>query len=108
MEAAPLDIDAILAKRRDNGADYWATPNGKIYLGNPYSTLSALGMLHELGVGANHEAVTGGLDLILAACRDDGRIRVGPTSPLYPCYTAEAARILCRFGLTRNEAVRRR
>lgn len=101
------DIDAILGRRHDNGGDFWATPDGRIYVGNPYSTLSSLNMLHELGVGADHEAVEGGLALILDACREDGRIRLAPKAPLYPCYTAEAARILCRFGLTEQEALRR-
>ena len=101
------DVEAILAHRRDKGADHWATPDGRIYVGNPFSTISSLGMLHELGVGADHEAVDGALHLILAACRDDGRIRVAPKAPLYPCYTAEAARMLCRFGLHEHEAVQR-
>jgi len=64
-------------------------------------------MLHELGVDRSHEAVEGGLLLILRACRDDGRIRVGPRSPMYPCYTGEAARVLCRYGLHRDERVER-
>ncbi len=101
------DVDLILSRRHDNGADYWATPDGKIYVGSPFSTLHALGMLHELGVGPEHEGVAGGLDLILGACRPDGRIRVGPHSPLHPCYAAEAARILCRFGLAGHEALQR-
>ena len=41
------DIDAILAKRHDNGGDFWATPDHRIYVGSPFSTLSSLGMLHE-------------------------------------------------------------
>lgn len=97
------DIDALLSRRHDNGADFWASPEGKIYVGNPFSTLSCLGMLHELGVASDHEAVRGGLDLILAACREDGRIRLGPKAPMYPCYTSEAARMLCRFGETGDE-----
>ena len=101
------DIEAILARRHDNGADFWATPEGKIYVGNPFSSITSLSMLHELDVPPEHEAVSGGLELILAACRDDGRIRVGPKSPIYPCYTAEAARTLCRFGLIEHEGVRR-
>ncbi len=101
------DIEAILARRRDNGADFWASPEGKIYVGNPFSTIGSLLILHELDLPPEHEAVTGGLELILAACRDDGRIRVGPKSPMYPCYTAEAARTLCRFGLINHEAVQR-
>ena len=92
------DIDAILAARHRNAGDCWATPDGRIYVGSPFSTLSSLGMLHELGVTRSHEAVRGGLDLILQAWRDDGRIRVASTAPLYPCYTAEAARVLCRYG----------
>lgn len=107
MTQANSDVATILSKRHQNGADFWAGPEGKIYVGNPFSTLSCLGMLHELGVSADHEAVRGGLDLVLDACRDDGKIRVGPKSPLYPCYTAEAARVLCRFGLTDDPALER-
>ena len=99
------DIEAILARRHANGGDYWATPDGRIYVGNPFSTIAALGMLYELDLDASHEAVRGGLDLILDASMDDGRIRVAPKSPLYPCYTAEAARMLCRFGLADHAAV---
>lgn len=99
------DIDAILAMRGHNGADFWATEDGRIYVGSPFSTLSSLGMLHELGVTAAHEAVRGGLELILAGWREDGKIRLAPKAPLYPCYTAEAARILCRFGYANDERV---
>jgi len=66
------DIAAILAKRHDNGADYWATPDGRIYVGSPFSTLTALGILHEPRVPRSHEAVRGGLDAVLA------RRRCGP------------------------------
>jgi hypothetical protein len=101
------DVAAILARRHDNGADFWATPDDRVYVGSPFSTIASLGMLHELGVPADHEAVRGGLELLLHACRDDGRIRVAPKAPLYPCYTAEAARMLCRFGLADHPSVRR-
>lgn len=101
------DIEAILARRHDNGADFWATADGRIYVGNPFSTISSLGMLYELGVDKSHEAVQGGLHLILDAVRDDGRIRVAPKAPMYPCYTAEAVRMLCRFGLKSDAAVKR-
>jgi len=101
------DIETILDRRHHKGGDFWASPDGKVYVGNPFSTIGSLNMLHELGVGAEHEAVAGGLELILAAGREDGRIKLGPTSPLYPCYTAEAARILCRFGLTGHEQTTR-
>jgi hypothetical protein len=101
------DIRAILSRRHDNGGDFWASADGRIYVGHPFSTLGALGMLHELGVAARHPAVRGALALIREAGRPDGRIQVAPKAPLYPCYTAEAARVLCRFGLTGDPAVRR-
>jgi hypothetical protein len=40
------DIEAILSRRHDNGADFWSTKDGRIYVGNPFSTISALGMLY--------------------------------------------------------------
>ena len=106
--AAPgPDVHRILERRHHKGGDYWATEDGRVYVGNPYSTISSLLMLHELGVERTHEAVEGGRRLILEACREDGRIRVGPRSPLYPCYTGEAARVLCRFGLQGDPRVER-
>ena len=51
--------------------------------------------------------MAGGLALLLSAIRDDGRIRVAPRAPLYPCYTAEAARTLCRFDLVDQPEVQR-
>lgn len=99
------DVDAVLSHRHDNGADFWASTDGKIYVGNPFSTIGALLLLHELGVGPDHEAVDGAVERVLAVCRDDGRIRVGPRSPMYPCYTAEAARAVARFGLAEHPAL---
>lgn len=107
QHSSSSDVEAVLARRHDNGADFWASPDGKIYVGNPFSTISSLLILHELDVQRDHEAVAGGLELILPACRPDGRIRVGPKTPMYPCYTAEAARVLARFGLIEEDAVRR-
>ena len=99
------DIEAILERRHDNGGDYWATPDGRLYVGNPFSTLSSLALLHELGVSRSHEAVGGGIELVLKAWREDGRIRLASGAPLYPCYTAEAARVLCRYGYADDERI---
>jgi hypothetical protein len=87
---APGDTDRILARRHDNSGDYWATPDGRLYVGSPFSTIGALLMLHELGLSPHHEAIRGGIDLIWRAWRDDGRIPLSGSAPLYPCYTAEA------------------
>ncbi|HEX9691807.1 MAG TPA: hypothetical protein VGA22_06900 [Gemmatimonadales bacterium] len=97
----------ILAKRHDNGGDFWATKDGRLYVGNPFSTLSSLLMLYELGVRVSHEAVRGGVALVWKASRDDGRIRLAPKAPLYPCYSAEAARVLGRFGFAPDQRFQR-
>ena len=96
------DVDAVLARRHDNGADYWASADGRLGVGDPFSTLTSLLILHELKVARSHEAIRGALQLILGAWRDDGRYRLAPSGTLYPCYTAAAARVLCRFGYTKD------
>ncbi|MDP6633983.1 MAG: prenyltransferase [Phycisphaerae bacterium] len=94
------DVEAVLARRYDNGADYWASADGRLGVGDPFSTLTSLLILHELKVARSHEAIRGALQLIREARRDDGRYRLAPSGTLYPCYTAAAARALCRFGQT--------
>ncbi len=97
------DVDAVLARRHDNGADYWASSDGRLGVGDPFSTLTCLVILHELKVARSHEAIRGALQLIRGARRDDGRYRLAPSGTLYPCYTAAAARVLCRFGQARDQ-----
>ncbi len=101
------DIDAMLARRHDNGADYWASADGRLGVGEPFSTITSLLILHELKVPRSHEAVHGALQLISGAQRDDGRYRLAPRGALYPCATAAAARVLCRFGQTRTRGLQR-
>jgi len=92
------DIDAILTRRHDNGGDYWASADGRLGVGDPFSTLTSLVILHELKVPRTHEAVRGAMQLIWDAQRDDGRFRLAPGGAIYPCATSAAARVLCRFG----------
>lgn len=99
------DVEAVLARRHDNGADFWASADGRLSVGDPFSTLTSLLVLHELKVARTHEAVRGALELIRAARRDDGRFRVAPGGALYPCSTAGAARVLCRFGYARDHGL---
>jgi hypothetical protein len=96
------DVAAVLARRHDNGGDYWASADGRLAVGSPFSTLGSLLILHELGVTRTHEAARGALQLVLGAWREDGRFRLAPGGSLYPCSTAEPARVLCRFGYTRD------
>jgi hypothetical protein len=101
------DVEAILARRHDNGADYWASSDGRLAVGEPFSTLTSLLVLHELKVARTHEAVRGALQLVRDAQRDDGRYRLAPSGAIYPCATAAAARVLCRFGEARSRGLQR-
>ncbi len=96
------DVKAILVKQHENGGDYWATADGRLGVGEPFSTLTSLLILHELGAGRTHDAVQGALNLILETWREDGRYHLAPGGALYPCSTAAAARVLCRFGYARD------
>ncbi|MFQ5602026.1 MAG: prenyltransferase [bacterium] len=101
------DIEAILAKRHQNGGDYWASVDGRIGVGTPFSTLESPLILHELQVARTHEAVKGALQQILDTWRDDGRFRVAPRGAIYPCHTANAIRVLCRFGMSKDRKLQR-
>jgi hypothetical protein len=101
------DVEAVLEKRHQNGGDYWAGPDGRIGVGTPFSTLESPLILHELQVNRKHEAVQGALEHILANWREDGRIRVSPGGTIYPCHTANAARVLARFGLMKDRRFQR-
>jgi hypothetical protein len=92
------DIRAILARRHDNGADFWATPDGKIQKGSPFTTLESACLLRELGVEASEPVLRDTAALIFSAQREDGRFRPAPSGAIYPCHTANAARTLCILG----------
>nr|WP_320026195.1 prenyltransferase [uncultured Acetobacterium sp.] len=93
-----IDLDQILAARYDNGSDFWATPDGRLGIEKPISTLTALMIMSELKVSTDHEALQGAAELVLAAIKDDGRVRTAPKGAIYPCQTAHAATALCRNG----------
>ena len=44
------DVKAILKRRRENGADFWATPDGRWGKGSPFSTFDCILILSELGL----------------------------------------------------------
>ncbi len=101
------DFDWLLSVRQDNGADFWATPEGKLGIEKPVSTLTALMIMGELAVPKSHEALKGAADLVLAACQGDGRVRIASKGSIYPCHTALAAVALTRNGYTDVPEVQR-
>ena len=92
------DIEAIIARRHDNGADCWATPDGQINKGSPFSTLDSALMLADLGMDPREPLLQKTADLIFTRMRPDGRFRVSPQGAIYPCHTINAARALCHLG----------
>jgi hypothetical protein len=101
------DVEAIIAKRYDNGGDYWASADGRLAVNHPFSTLGSTLMLSELGVNLSNPILKGATELILKAWREDGRFRLAPSGTLYPCYTATTARILCRLGYASDSRLKR-
>lgn len=99
------DLDKILASRHDNGADFWATPDGEIGIEKPLSTLSALIIMGELRVDKTHDALAGAAELVFRAIRDDGRVRITKTGSIYPCYMARASVALCVSGYAGDKRI---
>ncbi|MFJ6001323.1 hypothetical protein [Arthrobacter sp. NPDC092385] len=92
------DIEAILARRHDNGADYWATPDGRISKGSLFTTLDCAVMLAELGMDPRGSVLSETAALIFSSQRKDGRFRISPQGAIYPCHTINATRALCHLG----------
>ncbi len=101
------DVRAILAKRRDNGGDYWSGQDGQVGVGSPLSTVQCVCVLTDLGVDSSSQAIRGACDLILGCWRADGRFRISPSGAIYPCHTAGAAKALCRAGYAKDERLQR-
>jgi len=99
------DLGKLLSTRYANGADFWATPEGKLGIERPISTLTALLIMSDLKVPRDHEALQGAANLVLTACQADGRVKISPRGSVYPCQTAIAAAALCRNGYTGDSRV---
>src|SRR5512136_140178 len=100
------DVAAILAHRHDNGGDFWASPDGGIGVGSPFSTLESALMLAELGMSPTAPALRGAARCMLRTWKPDGRFGVQPHGAVYPCHTTGAARILCRLGYATDDRVK--
>lgn len=92
------DVEAILARRYDNGADYWATPDKRLMKGSVFSTLESALLLLELGMEQTDPLLTDTAGLIFSAWREDGRFKLSPDGGIYPCHTIGAANALCHLG----------
>ncbi len=100
------DIEAIMAKRYDNGADLWTTPDKRIGKGGPFSTLGSALMLAELGFNTD-PIMEDTAELIFSLWRKDGRFQIAPKGAIYPCHTVGITRILCRMGHASDSRLRK-
>lgn len=100
------DIDAIMAKRFDNGGDLWATPDRRICKGAPFSTLESVLLLAELESTPTAIMKEAGA-LMFSLWRAEGRFQIAPQSAIYPCHTANVARVLCRLGYSTDSRIKK-
>ena len=96
------DIQYIIERSRDNGGDLWATPDGNLIKGGPFSTLEAAYTLTELGLDVSHPMLDGASALIWQTQRPDGRFSLVPKSSIFPCHTIHAAKTLCALGFAQD------
>lgn len=102
------DVEAILAKRDQHGHDLWTTEDHRLGKGSPFSTLDSVLMLTELGMKPSEPLLKDSAELLLGAWREkDGRLKIAPTGAIYPCHTANIARVLCRLGYADDERLER-
>jgi len=92
------DIDIILSHRHDNGGDYWATADGRLAKGSPFSTYNSALMLVELGMEPTDPVLQTVADMFFGIWREDGRFKLYPSGGIYPCHTAYVASLMCRMG----------
>lgn len=101
------DVETILAKRHDNGGDYWTTPDKRLIKGSPFTTLDCAFMLLELGMDGSEPVLKETADLILSSWREDGRFKLSPQGAIYPCQTINAVRTLCHLGYASDRRLKK-
>jgi hypothetical protein len=101
------DIEKILARRHDNGADYWSTPDRRLLKGSPFSTIESALLLLELGMDPSDPVLKGTADLIFSTWREDGRFKLSPQGAIYPCHTINAANALSQLGYASDSRLRK-
>jgi hypothetical protein len=98
MNTYKSDIDILISKQLINGGEYWTTSDGAIGKGGPFSTLEVCNLLIDLGVPGDSKIMKDIAIKIFENWMPDGRIRTYTKGSVYPCQTANAARILSKLG----------
>jgi len=101
------DIDIILSNRHINGGDFWATADGKLAKGSPFSTYFSAIMLLELETSPSDPILQKVTEMFFGIWREDGRFKLQPSGGIYPCHTAYCVSLLCRLGYADDERIQR-
>lgn len=107
MESRDEDIQRILAMKNLNGGEFWATPEGVIGKGSPFSTLECGIMLYELQYDLQSREIKGIVDTIFKNMKDNGRFKVFKSGAIYPCHTAGAVKTLCYLGYSEDKRLKK-
>ena len=101
------DIEEILSRRFDLGADYWTTEDKRLLKGTPFSALNSALMLLELGMKPSEPILMEVANLFFGSWKEDGRFKLYPQGGIYPCQTAYAAYFLCRMGYASDARIQK-
>jgi len=101
------DIQEILSRRHDLGADYWTTPDKRLIKGSPFSAYDCALLLLELGMSPADPILKAVADLFFETWRNDGRFKLYPTGGILPCHTARAVDLLCKMGYGADERIQK-
>lgn len=78
------DIEAIISRQYDHGADLWSTPDHKLLKGAPFTTLECPHYLLELGMSPEENLLKETAALIFQGWREDGRFKISPSGGFIP------------------------
>ena len=101
------DLETILSHRYDNGADFWTTPDKRLFKGSPFSAFNCAFLLLELGMKPTDPILKEISNLFFDTWRDDGRFKVYPKGAIYPCQTAGVASLLCEMGYASDDRIKK-
>ncbi len=101
------DVQEILSRKAQHGADLWTTPDKRLVKGSPFTTLESVMYLLELGMKPEDPVLRAATELLFSTWQEDGRFRVSPNGAIYPCHTVHVANVLCHLGHANDARLRK-
>ncbi|MFD2304899.1 prenyltransferase [Enterococcus termitis] len=101
------DSQKILSYQQANGGEFWATADGNLLKGAPFTTIESPVYLLDLGMSKDDSIMLKCQEKIFNTWMEDGRFRLIPKGTIYPCQTVRALNTLCKMGATSDERLQR-